>query len=88
MLYSQGVALEDLGIGPAKATYDPRKAWRILAKTGTLSRHAFAHVAGLGVFEVFGMGEMLDAETADFYFDTITDQLRPRLPPARAVRPL
>jgi glucuronate isomerase len=30
---------------------------------------------GLGVFEVFGMGEMLSAENADLYFDTITDQL-------------
>jgi glucuronate isomerase len=46
--------------------------WR---RTGILSRHAFAHVADWVFSEVFGMGEMLDAETADFYFDTITDQL-------------
>ena len=38
MLYSQGIALEDLGIGPAKETYDPRKAWRILAENWHLFR--------------------------------------------------
>jgi glucuronate isomerase len=80
MLYSQGVALEDLGIGPAKATYDPRKAWRILAKTGTFIAARLRACGWIGFFEVFGMGEMLDAETADFYFDTITDQ-RPTLCP-------
>ena len=32
MLYSQGVPLDALGVGPAKAGYDPRAAWRLLAE--------------------------------------------------------
>jgi hypothetical protein len=52
MLYSQGVALEDLGIGPAKATYDPRKAWRILAKTGTFIAARLRACGWIGCFEV------------------------------------
>lgn len=76
MLYSQGVALEDLGIGAAKATYDPRKAWRILAENWHLYRGTPSRMWSDWVFsEVFGMGEMLSAETADFYFDTITEAL-------------
>ena len=76
MLYSQGVALEDLGIGAAKATYDPRKAWRILAENWHLYRGTPSRMWSDWVFsEVFDMGEMLSAETADFYFDTITEQL-------------
>ena len=76
MLYSQGVALEDLGIGPAKASYDPRKAWRILAENWHLYRGTPSRMWSDWVFsEVFGMGEMLSADNADFYFDTITDQL-------------
>jgi glucuronate isomerase len=38
MLYSQGVRLEDLGIASHKATYDPREAWRILARNWHLFR--------------------------------------------------
>jgi len=76
MLYSQGVALEDLGIGSAKASYDPRKAWALLAENWHLYRGTPSRMWSDWVFsEVFGMGEMLDAENADFYFDTITEQL-------------
>jgi glucuronate isomerase len=86
MLYSQGVALEDLGIGslegPSKA--DPRQAWRIFAShfylyRGTPSRMWLDHVFA----EVFGIDVALDAGTADHVFDAIndalaTDAFRPR----------
>jgi glucuronate isomerase len=76
MLYSQGVALEDLGIGRHKASYDPRKAWRILAENWHLYRATPSRMWLDWVFaEVFGFTDMLSAKTADHYFDTITDAL-------------
>lgn len=76
MLYSQGVALEDLGIGPAKATYDPREAWRILARHWHLYRGTPSRLWSDWVFtQVFGFEVMLGEDTADFYYDTITDAL-------------
>ena len=76
MLYSQGVSLETLGIGPAKATYDPRAAWRVFADHWHLFRGTPSRMWVDWVFaEVFGFTEMLGAETADHYFDTITAAL-------------
>lgn len=86
MLYSQGIALDDLAI-PSKAgvpATDPRAAWRLFAShyhlfRGTPSRLWLDHVfAG-----VFGFDVALDATTADQYFDAIgeklaTDAFRPR----------
>ena len=78
MLFSQGVALEALGV-PSRAgasPVDPREAWRIFAAhyhlfRGTPSRlwldHAFA--------TVFGLEVRLDASTADHYYDRIGEQL-------------
>ena len=78
MLYSQGVALERLGV-PSRAgasPADPRSAWRVLAEhyhlfRGTPSRlwldHVFAHV--------FGIEVRLEASTADHYYDLITASL-------------
>ena len=87
MLYSQGVALEDLAIsrrdgGPVEA--DARKIWRRLAENyhlfrGTPTRiwldHAF--------HEAFGIRERLTAESADRLFDQINaclakPEFRPR----------
>jgi glucuronate isomerase len=78
MLFSQGVALEDLGVpsreGPSRA--DPRQAWRLFAERFHLFRgtpsaiwlnHAFA--------EVFGFQVRLEAETADHYYDVIGEAL-------------
>jgi glucuronate isomerase len=82
MLYSQGVALEELGVGNPDA--DPRKAWRILAENYHLFRGTPSRVWLDWVFaEAFGIAIRLDAETADHYFDTITaalatDAFRPR----------
>jgi glucuronate isomerase len=78
MLYSQGIALEDIGVaskaGPSKA--DPRESWRIFAAnqhlffgtpTSMWMRHVFGHIMG---FEV-----ELSPETSDFYFDRIGELL-------------
>lgn len=76
MLYSQGVRLEDLGIASHKATYDPREAWRILARNWHLFRGTPSRMWLDWVFvEVFGMGVMLDESSSDLYFDTITEML-------------
>ncbi|RVU05652.1 glucuronate isomerase [Novosphingobium umbonatum] len=76
MLYSQGVNLADLGIGHHKATYDPRKAWRILAEHWHLYRGTPSRMWSDWVFsEVFGFTQMLGSDTADLYYDTITDAL-------------
>ncbi|MXO84463.1 glucuronate isomerase [Altererythrobacter aurantiacus] len=75
MLYSQGIALEDLGIGGHDA--DPRAAWRILAENYHLFRATPSRIWLDWVFsEVFGIDVRLDGETADFYYDTITDALQ------------
>ena len=82
MLYSQGVRLEDLGIGDPDA--NPREAWRILAGNYHLFRGTPSRIWLDWVFaEAFGIEVRLEAETSDLYFDTITealqrDEFRPR----------
>ena len=82
MLYSQGVPLDVLGIGGHEA--DPRAAWRILADHYHLFRGTPSRMWLDWVFaEVFGFDQRLDGETADHYFDVITqslqrDSFRPR----------
>jgi glucuronate isomerase len=80
MLYSQGVPHEALGIGAAA---DPREAWRILAEHYRLFRGTPSRLWLDWVFaEVFGLEVRLEGETADLYFDTITDALqRPEFRP-------
>ena len=76
MLYSQGVALADLGVGRAGAKADPRAAWRILARNWHLFRGTPSRMWLDWVFaEGFGMQVMLDAATSDLYYDTITRAL-------------
>ena len=80
MLYSQGVPLEALGVGaPASA----RHAWHLFAEHQALFRGTPSRVWLDWVFaEVFGLEVRLDAETADLYYDTITDALqRPEFAP-------
>jgi glucuronate isomerase len=86
MLYSQGVALEDLGVpradgGPVET--DPRAIWRRFAQhyhlfAGTPTRLWLDHS-----FEtLFGLGERLSAANADRHFDVIADALqRPEFRP-------
>jgi glucuronate isomerase len=86
MLYSQGIALDRLGV-PSRAgasAADPREAWRTFAEhyflfRGTPSRLWLDHVFA----EVFGIEVALDGETAAHYFDRIgealaTPDFRPR----------
>jgi len=87
MLVSQGVPMADLGVpredgGPVET--DPRKIWGLFARNYHLFRgtpsamwldHSFEHV--------FGLDEVLSAETADAYYDHIAaklaeDGFRPR----------
>lgn len=82
MLYSQGVALANLGIGNMAA--DPRASWRLFAERYHLFRGTPSRMWLDWVFaEVFGLDRLLGADTADRYFDTITaalatDGFRPR----------
>ena len=74
MLYSQGVALEDLGVGHPGA--DPRAAWRLQAEHYHLFRGTPSRMWLDWVFaEAFGLEVRLEVETADLYFDTITEKL-------------
>jgi len=80
MLYSQGVALEDLGIprrdgGPVEQ--DARRIWRRFAEhyhlfRGTPTRLWLDHVFSV----VFGIEVRLGPDTADGYFDRIDAALR------------
>src|SRR3990167_5560545 len=78
MLYSQGIALESLGVPDRSgmSSADPRAAWRIFAANqhlfrGTPSAMWLGHVFS----EVFGFEVRLEPETADLYFDAINEKL-------------
>ena len=80
MLYSQGIALESLGLTPVSKSdapaVDPREAWRILASHYHLFRGTPSRMWLDWVFaEAFGLDVQLDAGTADHYYDHITEQL-------------
>ncbi len=76
MLYSQGVALEDLELGHAKLQ-DARRVWRIFAAGYYLFRGTPTRMwLDFAFQEVFGLKKRLSEETADFYFDTISEQLQ------------
>lgn len=80
MLYSQGVALEDLCVPRADGEPtgdDPRKAWGLLAEhfhlfRGTPSRMWLEHVFST----VFGIEERLSAQNADELYDRIDEKLK------------
>ncbi len=74
MLYSQGVRLEDLGLGNPAA--DPREGWRLFAERYHLFRGTPSRMWLDWVFaEGFGIDVALEGATADLYFDTIGDKL-------------
>jgi glucuronate isomerase len=76
MLYSQGVSLDDLGIGQPELK-DPRKVWRIFASHYSLFRGTPTRLWMDYVFEeVFGLHERLTAHNADKYFDAISERLK------------
>lgn len=80
MLYSQGIALESIGLTPVAGgdapKVDPREAWRILAANYHLFRGTPSRMWLDWVFaEAFGIDVQLTAETSDLYYDSITDAL-------------
>jgi glucuronate isomerase len=75
MLYSQGVRLEDLGIGQSSSS-NPREVWRIFARHYHLFRATPTRMwLDFAFQELFGMQDRLSEENSDFYFDTITEKL-------------
>ena len=87
MLYSQGVALEALGIPSVDGTpveTDPRQIWQLFADRYHLFRGTPSRLWLDWVFvEVFGLDVRLETATAALYYDTIdavlkTDAFRPR----------
>jgi glucuronate isomerase len=82
MLYSQGVSLEDLEIGQPEVK-NPRRVWHIFASHYYLFRGTPTRMWMDFVFqEVFGLQEEFSDETADHYFDTISEKLKtPRFLP-------
>lgn len=83
MLYSQGIALEDLGVPTTPGSHgrdveaDPRKVWRLFAENyhlfhGTPSRMWHDWVYSV----VFGLEETLSAATADHYYEVIAAKLQ------------
>ncbi|MFM5908123.1 MAG: glucuronate isomerase, partial [Novosphingobium sp.] len=74
MLYSQGVAMEDLGV--RNPGVDPRAAWRLFATRYHLFRGTPSRMWLDWVFaEAFGIDVRLEAATSDLYFDRITESL-------------
>jgi glucuronate isomerase len=79
MLYSQGIAMEDMGVAPSgcDSAADPREAWRVLASNYHLFRGTPSRIRLDWVFcEFFDLDQLLTAETADLYYDHITDSLQ------------
>ena len=74
MLYSQGVSLDDLGIRNEAA--DSRRSWRLFAERYYLFRGTPSRLWLDWVFSaVFGLETRLGPDTADLYFDRITEAL-------------
>lgn len=76
MLYSQGVSLDDLEIRRPVLT-DPRKVWRIFATHYYLFRGTPTRLwLDFAFQELFGLEQPLSEQTADLYFDSISEKLR------------
>jgi glucuronate isomerase len=75
MLYSQGISMDDLGIGQP-VVKEPRKVWRLFASHYYLFRGTPTRIwLDFAFQELFGLAERLSEKTADLYFDTISDKL-------------
>ena len=76
MLYSQGVSLEQLGVG-SKALEDPRRIWRIFAQHYYLFRGTPTRLwLDFAFQELFGLNARLTPENADAYYDAILEKLK------------
>ncbi|MDE1162036.1 MAG: glucuronate isomerase [Acidobacteriaceae bacterium] len=79
MLYSQGVALESLGIPQVdgKQQADPREVWRIFARHYYLFRGTPTRLwLDYAFQELFGLKERLKPENADEYYEIIDKALQ------------
>ncbi len=83
MLYSQGIAMESLGVpqagatGDAMATADPREVWRIFAKNYCLFRGTPTRMwLDYAFSTLFGLTERLGPGNADAYYETIDKALQ------------
>lgn len=75
MLYSQGIRLEQLGIGE-RPIKDPRGVWRLFAKNYFLFRGTPTRLwLDYAFQELFGLNERLSEKNADLYYDTIQAKL-------------
>jgi len=75
MLYSQGISLEELGIGQPELK-NPREVWSIFANHYYLFRGTPTRMWLDYAFQkLFGLNERLSGKTADRYFDTISEKL-------------
>jgi glucuronate isomerase len=77
MLYSQGIAMEDLGIGqPELSPESARRIWKRFAENYYLFRATPTRMwLDYAFQELFGLEERLSASNADFYYDTISEKL-------------
>jgi glucuronate isomerase len=76
MLYSQGIPMDDLEIGQP-VIRDPRKVWSIFASHYYLFRGTPTRMwLDFSFATLFGLKKRLSAETADEYFDVISEKLR------------
>ncbi|MGA2414616.1 MAG: glucuronate isomerase [Candidatus Sulfotelmatobacter sp.] len=76
MLYSQGISMEELEIGQPELK-NPRRVWYIFARNYYLFRGTPTRLwLDFAFEELFGLERRLSEETADLYFDTISDKLR------------
>lgn len=82
MLYSQGIALERLGIGEHPIA-DPRAVWRLFAEHYYLFRGTPMQLwLDYAFEELFGLTERLTEKNADAYYDAIEAKLaRPEFRP-------
>ncbi len=82
MLYSQGISLDELGLGTASLD-DPRRVWRIFAQHYYLFRGTPTRLwLDFAFQELFGLSARLSPENADQYYDTIVEKLqRPEFRP-------
>jgi glucuronate isomerase len=76
MLYSQGISLDELGIGHAEMK-DARAVWRIFASHYYLFRGTPTRLwLDFAFQELFGLEERLSEKTSDRYFDAISQKLQ------------
>jgi glucuronate isomerase len=75
MLFSQGISLKDLEIGQPEMK-DVRKVWRIFARHYYLFRGTPTRMwLDFAFQELFGLEQRLSEESAELYFDTISEKL-------------